>query len=304
MKPVLELKEISKKFKKKEVLSTVSFSIEKGECVALLGKNGAGKSTLLNIILNLFYPTSGEITVNETKREIGFLSQKTQFPDDITIQEMLDFISSFSEKPLTSVEIEKVLGFSKEKYNQLVYTCSGGEQRLFDMCLAIMNRPKLLIIDEPTSGMDTSTRQHFWQIVKTLKEAGTTILFTTHYIEEVDYCADRVILLDRGIIRADNTPYHLRTLNKKKEVSIEKKVYQQFEEELEKIIVTNELLVTTKNDVLTLVFKNEQTRTIIAELLQMELPFDNVEITNTSLLETIFESGIDDERSELNVSAN
>ncbi|MFC6345850.1 ABC transporter ATP-binding protein [Vagococcus carniphilus] len=304
MKSVIELKKINKQFKEKQVLTDISLNIGKGECVALLGKNGAGKSTLLNIILGLFYPTTGEIAVNETKQDIGFLSQKTQFPDDVTVQEMLDFVSSFSSNPLDSNEIDTVLGFEKNKYKQLVYTCSGGEQRLFDMCLAIINRPKLLIIDEPTSGMDTSTRQHFWQLVKQLKEAGTTIFFTTHYIEEVDYCADRVILLDEGVIQADNTPYHLRTLNKKKVITIEKEIYQEFEESLSNLIIKNQLSITTKNDVLVIIFKNEQTNEVISELLQTGIPFDNIEITNTSLLETIFQSGIDKERSEVDASTN
>ncbi len=291
MKSVIELVNINKKFTEKNILKNISLSIEEGECVALLGKNGAGKSTMLNLILNLFYPTSGEVKLNCTKNDMGFISQKTRFPDDITIQEMLDFVASFSDNPLSKQEIDHILDFKKEKFSQLIDTCSGGEQRLYDMCLAILNRPKLLIVDEPTAGMDTSTRQHFWQIIKELKTKGTTILFTTHYVEEVDYCADRVILLDEGLIKADDTPYHLRTLNKKKVISIEKAVYQLFEKEIESVLSDNKLLVTIKNDVVNLEFKNEETEMIIKQFLEIGIPFDNIEVTNTSLLDTIFESG-------------
>lgn len=101
MEQVMSLKNVTKKFKEKEVLKDISLTINQGECVALLGKNGAGKSTLLNLVLDLFYPTFGEITLQTKKEEVGFLSQKTRFPDDVTIQEMLDFISSFSSNPLS-----------------------------------------------------------------------------------------------------------------------------------------------------------------------------------------------------------
>lgn len=295
MTPIIELKKINKTFGEKKVLKNISLSIEKGECVALLGKNGAGKSTLINLILNLFYPTEGSIILAYEKKEIGFLSQRTRFPDDVTIKEMLDFVSSFSDNPLSEEEIGSILPFVKEKYHQLIATCSGGEQRLVDTCLAIINRPKLLIVDEPTASMDTSTRNHFWHLIKELKQKGTTILFTTHYVEEVDYCADRVILLDQGEIRADNTPYHLRTLNKKKVITIENDIYLEYKLQLEAL--TNEFHVTIepKKDVVVWHLKNEQTTELLKRLLQLEMPFDNIEITNTSLLETIFANELEEE---------
>lgn len=288
MTKAIELKKVSKSFQHKKVLNGISLTIQKGECVALLGKNGAGKSTLLNLILDLFYPSSGEIIFNYKKKEIGFLSQETRFPDDITIQEMIDFISSFSTNPLNKEEINRILGFPKDKYTQLIATCSGGEQRLFDVCLAIINQPKLLIIDEPTAGMDTSTRNHFWQIIKELKTNGTTIFFTTHYVEEVDYCADRVILLDNGKIRADDTPYHLRTLNKKKVITMEGRSYCLFEEKLALIEEKFNILRVDQRELITWEFSNELTTDVLTELLKINFPFDNIEITNTSLLDTIF----------------
>lgn len=298
MANVIELKNVSKSFKEKEALRDISMTISEGECVALLGKNGAGKSTLLNLILNLFYPSSGEIKLSYHKKEVGFLSQETRFPDDVTIQEMLDFVGSFSENPLSDSEIDQVLGFEKEKYKQLIYTCSGGEKRLFDTCLAILNRPKLLIVDEPTSGMDTSTRNHFWQLMKQLKAQGTTIFFTTHYVEEVDYCADRVVLLDNGKVKADETPYHLRTLNQKKIVTIEKDCYQLFEKKLLKLVQTFKIEVTEKTDVFVWTFKNELANQLMEELLAIHVPLDNIEMTNTSLLDTIFSNQTTEERGE------
>lgn len=298
MANVIELKNVSKSFKEKEALRDISMTISEGECVALLGKNGAGKSTLLNMILNLFYPSSGEIKLSYHKKEVGFLSQETRFPDDVTIQEMLDFVGSFSENPLSDSEIDQVLGFEKEKYKQLIYTCSGGEKRLFDTCLAILNRPKLLIIDEPTSGMDTSNRNHFWQLMKQLKAQGTTIFFTTHYVEEVDYCADRVVLLDNGKVKADETPYHLRTLNQKKIVTIEKDCYQLFEKQLLELVQAFKIEVTEKTDVFVWTFKNELANQLMEELLAIHVPLDNIEMTNTSLLDTIFSNQTTEERGE------
>ncbi|MEG0255755.1 ABC transporter ATP-binding protein [Vagococcus sp.] len=298
MTPVIELKKVSKQFKETVVLKNISLSMYEGECIALLGKNGAGKSTIINLILDLFYPTSGEVKLSYQKKDIGFLSQKSRFPDDVTIQEMLDFVASFSNRPLTNEEINHVLQFDSKKYKQLIDTCSGGEQRLFDMCLAILNRPKLLIVDEPTTGMDTSTRNHFWQIIQELKNSGTTILFTTHYVEEVDYCADRVILLDNGIIQADETPYHLRTLNKKKRITIEKSSYLQLEGKIKSLLKEKTIQFENKQDVVVLEFQNEQTSVVLKELLQIGLPFDNVEITNNSLLEMIFNNQFDEKEEE------
>lgn len=298
MTAIVELKNVSKNFKEKKVLKDISLTIRQGECLALLGKNGAGKSTMLNIILDLFYPTLGEVKLSYHKKEIGFLSQKSRFPDDVTLQEMLDFIASFSSNPLTKKEINHILQFEEAKFQQLVDTCSGGEQRLFDMCLAIINRPKLLIIDEPTSGMDTSTRNHFWQIIDELKTQGTTILFTTHYVEEVDYCADRVILLDQGVIQADETPYHLRTLNKKKRVTIENEEYTRFSDELGQLIKINQVQLEKKKDTISLEFQNEKTNIIINDLLEIGISLANVEMTNTSLLEMIFNNQFDNKEED------
>ena len=292
MKTIIDIDKVNKVFKDKKVLMDISMTIGEGECVALLGKNGAGKSTLINLILGHYYPTKGNLSLTYGKKEIGFLSQKTRFPDDVTIQEMIDFVSSFSDNPLSSREIEMILPFPKKKYQQLVGTCSGGEQRLIDTCLALMNRPKLLIVDEPTASMDTSTRNHFWQLIKQLKETGTTILFTTHYVEEVDYCADRVFLLDQGKIRADSTPYHLRTLNKKKIMIIENDIYESRENSLESLIKTFNINVIKDKAVVRWHFKNEVTANLLKNLMEIDFPFENVELTNTSLLETIFNNNL------------
>lgn len=288
MKKVIELNQISKEFDERKVLSDISLSISEGECVALLGKNGAGKSTLINLILGLFHPSTGKISVTYDKKDIGFLSQKTRFPDDVTIQEMIDFVASFSKNPLSKEEIENILGFESSRYQHLITTCSGGEQRLIDTCLAMMNRPKLLIVDEPTASMDTSTRKHFWELMTQLKETGTTIFFTTHYVEEVDYCADRVILLDQGVIRADNTPYHLRTLNKKKVLTIERDVYRLYEEALGKIVDDIDMIVEERKDIVLWHFKNKETTELLQRLMVLGVSFENIELKNTSLLETIF----------------
>ncbi|MGX7024863.1 ABC transporter ATP-binding protein [Vagococcus hydrophili] len=295
MTQVITLNNVTKKFKEKEVLKNISLEINQGECVALLGKNGAGKSTLISLILGLFYPNEGEIELYDKKEEVGFLSQKTRFPDDVTIQEMLGFVASFSSNALNKEEIDHILKFEESKYKQLIHTCSGGEQRLFDMCLAIINRPKFLIVDEPTAGMDTSTRNHFWQVMEELKERGTTILFTTHYVEEVDYCADRVVLLDDGVIRADNTPYHLRTLNKRKRVAIEKETYTLFEKELNEVADSFKITVSEKSDIIIWEFKNNLSNEVIQSLLRIGLSFENIEVTNTSLLNTIFANELSEE---------
>ena len=125
--------------------------------------------------------------------------------------------------------------------NKFASKLSGGQQRLLDFCLAVINKPQFLIVDEPTSSMDTSTRHHFWECIQQLKEKGTTVLFTTHYIEEVNYCADRVLLLDNGNLMADETPYRLRMLNHEKIIVLDINLYKQFEQPLQHIIICNQI---------------------------------------------------------------
>ncbi|MGO3732608.1 MAG: ABC transporter ATP-binding protein [Vagococcus sp.] len=295
---ILRLDQVSKKFYNQNVLTDINMSIYEGECVALLGKNGAGKSTLLNLILGLYHPTSGEIKNDYTKKDIGFLSQESRFPHDVKVNEMLKFIASFSDNPLTEIEINHILDFSIEQKNKFIYTLSGGQRRLLDVCLALLNRPKFLVIDEPTAGMDTSTRRHFWNIVHEMKNKGTTILYTTHYLEEVDYCADKVILLEKGLIKAMDTPFHLRMLNNKKCLSVDSDIYLSYQNVLESEDILNRVKIIKEKDKVSWYFDNDFTNIVIDLLLLHAVPLNYIELKNASLLTTLFDDTKKKEKGE------
>ncbi|MGX7162807.1 ABC transporter ATP-binding protein [Enterococcus massiliensis] len=288
MKPVIVAEKIKKEFSNNVALSEIDLTINENECVALLGKNGAGKSTLLNIILGNYFQTSGSITMSFEKNEIGFLPQKTNFPDDVKVKELLHFVASYGENHLSEEERNNILKFSSEQLNQFAAKLSGGQQRLLDFCLSIINKPKLLIMDEPTNGMDTSTRKHFWEIIQQLMDNETTIVFTTHYIEEVNYSSDRVILLNDGELIADDTPYHLRMLDHEKILWIESDNYTPYKEKIQKIISVNQIRIVETNELTKWHFQAEQTSRIFEELLAIDFPLEKIELTNTSLLDTIF----------------
>lgn len=285
---IISTENICKKFKQKKVLNSINFSIKENECVALLGKNGAGKSTLLNIIMGKYFPDEGNIAIGCMTKDIGFLPQKTNFPDDVKVNELIHFVYGYTDESLSIEEIHAILNFSKEQMNQFASKLSGGQQRLLDFCLAIINQPKFLIIDEPTSSMDTTTRYHFWECIKKLKQKGVTIIFTTHYIEEVHYCSDRVLLLDSGSLIADETPYHLKMMNEKKIIYFDSELFTQFKKELQDIIIANSISVIKADKLIELHFESEKTNKVIKELMKAGFPFKEIEITNTSLLDTIF----------------
>ncbi|WP_242542584.1 ABC transporter ATP-binding protein [Enterococcus sp. DIV1298c] len=297
MSEVIVIEQLQKVLSKKIILDNINVIIKENECIALLGKNGAGKSTLIKIILGNYTMSSGSIENRYSKSEIGYLPQKTSFPDDLKVSELLQFVSSFSTNPLSVDKINDVLGFTEEQLKQFANTLSGGQQRILDFCLSIINQPKLLIIDEPTAGMDTLTRKRFWDIIQRLKANKTTILFTTHYIEEVDYCADRVLLLDRGKIIADDTPYRLRIMERKKILMIELQSYQRYQHKLKKVIQKHDIFLNEKKSLVELHFSFDQTVSIIKDLITIDFPLDDIELMNTSLLNSIF-NGIDSIRKE------
>ena len=193
---LIEVKKLSKSIRGKEILRHISFDIEEGDCVALIGPNGAGKTTLMDCLLGDKFLTSGQALVqglkqtdNRLKEMVAILPQENTVVGDLKVKELLSFFRSIYPNSLSEEEIDALLGFSDKQKNQLASKLSGGQKRLFSFILALIGRPKILFLDEPTSAMDTSTRQHFWEIVDQLKKQGVTIVYSSHYIEEVEHTA-------------------------------------------------------------------------------------------------------------------
>ncbi len=192
-----------------QALDNVTLKIGRGEIVALLGANGAGKSTLIDIMLGLTTPTSGQVEVfGVSPREavldtkVGAVLQNGGLLPDLKVQDTIELIASTYSNPLP---IEEVLSRANlgEIRKRKVQACSGGEQQRLRFALALLGSPELLILDEPTAGMDPTARRHFWRQMQREAERGATILFATHYLREAEQFAHRALLLNHGELVAD-----------------------------------------------------------------------------------------------------
>lgn len=286
---VIKVEKLSKKIKDKEILRNISFEINDGECVALIGPNGAGKTTLIDCLLGDKFVSSGQIAIQgfaptnpRLKQLISILPQENTVVQDLKVKELLSFFQSIYPNSLSNQEIDDLLRFSDKQKNQLAGKLSGGQKRLFSFVLALIGRPKILFLDEPTAAMDTSTRQHFWEIVNQLKKNGVTIVYSSHYIEEVEHTADRILVLHKGELIRDTTPYAMRGEEQEKHFTVPL-TYQEVISTLDQIqgleIKQNALSFTTKEACQVWKTLQEQGCTI-----------EEIEVRNRTLLDSIFET--------------
>lgn len=286
---VIKVEKLSKKIKDKEILRDISFEINDGECVALIGPNGAGKTTLIDCLLGDKFMSSGQIAIQgfaptdpRLKQLISVLPQENAVVQSLKVKELLSFFKSLYPDSLSDKEIDDLLRFSDKQKNQLAGKLSGGQKRLFSFVLALIGRSKILFLDEPTVAMDTSTRQHFWEIVNQLKKNGVTIVYSSHYIEEVDHTADRILVLHKGELIRDTTPYAMRGEEQEKHFTVPL-TYQEFISTLDQVqeieIKQNALSFTTKEASQVWKVLQEQGCTI-----------EEIEVRNRTLLDSIFET--------------
>ena len=286
---VIKVEKLSKKIKDKEILRNISFEINDGECVALIGPNGAGKTTLIDCLLGDKFVSSGQIAIQgfaptdpRLKQLISILPQENTVVQDLKVKELLSFFQSIYPNSLSNQEIDDLLKFSDKQKNQLAGKLSGGQKRLFSFVLALIGRPKILFLDEPTAAMDTSTRQHFWEIVNQLKKNGVTIVYSSHYIEEVEHTADRILVLHKGELIRDTTPYAMRGEEQEKHFTVPL-TYQEVISTLDQIqeleIKQNALSFTTK-----------EASQVWKVLQEQGCMIEEIEVRNRTLLDSIFET--------------
>lgn len=196
---LIEINNLRKNYGVKEVLKGLDLSLKNGQVYTLLGKNGAGKTTFINILLRLIKEDSGSVVSNvSVKKEVGVVFQEDYFPKETTVSDLIKLQASFFHKKVNVDEELKIMGLEKEKF-QKVGTLSGGQKRKLSFLLATLHDPKLLILDEPTAGMDYDSVEKFVQQIKKLKAKGKTILLITHDLYQIESFADYILLLNEGV---------------------------------------------------------------------------------------------------------
>jgi ABC-2 type transport system ATP-binding protein len=217
MKPVIAIEGLRKSYGALAVVKDLSLTINQGEIFAILGPNGAGKTTTVEILEGFRKADSGSISVLDTdpaiegaaglawRNRIGIVLQSTQDTAELTVREALSHFASYYSDPRGVDDVIALVGLT-EKADDRARTLSGGQRRRLDVGLGIIGRPELLFLDEPTTGFDPEARRAFWILIKQLKNEGTTILLTTHYLDEAESLADRVAVMNHGEILEVSTP--------------------------------------------------------------------------------------------------
>jgi ABC-2 type transport system ATP-binding protein len=202
---------------KVEAVRGLNLEIQVGECFGLLGPNGAGKTTTIEILEGLLAPTSGEVTIfghtwqqneREMREWLGISLQETRLSEKLTVRETIELFASFYREPRSSDEVLEQLELT-EKADAWVGKLSGGQRQRLAVATALVCNPKILFLDEPTTGLDPQSRRQLWDIIRTFQRDGGTVLLTTHYMDEAERLCDRLAIVDHGQVIAEGSPADL-----------------------------------------------------------------------------------------------
>ena len=214
---VISVRGLKKSYGSTQAVAGIDLSIAQGEIFALLGPNGAGKTTTVEILEGFRTRDSGDVSVLKTdpaikgaagriwRNRIGIVLQSTSDAGDLSVQETVAHFAKYYANPRSVDEVIQSVGLT-DKSAELIRTLSGGQRRRLDVALGIIGSPELLFLDEPTTGFDPEARRAFWALIKSLRDSGTTIVLTTHYLDEAEALADRVAVINHGEIVEVSTP--------------------------------------------------------------------------------------------------
>jgi ABC-2 type transport system ATP-binding protein len=216
-KTIISVKNLTKKYGDFEAVKGISFDVMEGEIFGLLGPNGAGKSTTLEIIETLRDKTSGKVTVDgfdldkapgEIKKIIGVQLQTSGYYPGLNLTELIELFGGLYNRkvrPLDLLDMVNLRDKAKAKYKEL----SGGQKQRFSIATTLINQPRIIFLDEPTTGLDPQARRNLWELIKGIRSKGTTVIITTHYMDEAEMLCDRVAIIDSGKIIAMESPDRL-----------------------------------------------------------------------------------------------
>ncbi|MBL6276800.1 ABC transporter ATP-binding protein [Micromonospora fiedleri] len=217
---------VSRRYGDVLALDQVDLEVRAGELVGLLGPNGAGKSTLISLLVGLRRPTSGRVELNggdprdpASRRQIGVTPQETGLPGTLRVGEVVDFVSAHYPNPVPRGELLDRFGLA-ELVRRQCGGLSGGQKRRLAVALAFVGRPRLVVLDEPTTGLDVEARHTLWEAIRTFHADGGTVLLSSHYLEEVEALARRVVVIGQGRVLADDTVDAVRAVVGVRRVSL------------------------------------------------------------------------------------
>jgi ABC-2 type transport system ATP-binding protein len=215
MPAVIECRDLRKTYAGKvEAVRGLNLAIHAGECFGLLGPNGAGKTTTIEILEGLLEPTTGEVSIlgrnwkshaREIREQIGISLQETRLSEKLTVRETVELFASFYTQPRPAEDVLEDLQLT-DKASAQVGKLSGGQRQRLAVATALVGSPRLLFLDEPTTGLDPQSRRQLWDIIRVFQEGGGTVLLTTHYMDEAERLCDRLAIVDQGKIIAEGTP--------------------------------------------------------------------------------------------------
>ena len=210
---VIEVFDLRKEYGDLVAVNNVSFSVKKGEVLAFLGPNGAGKTTTVEMIESIRVPTAGTIKIlgkdistsfDEVKEQIGILPQEFFSYERLTVRETLRYFASLYKNPANIDEIIDAMNL-KDQEKKLYMNLSGGLKQRVGVAISLVNEPDIIFLDEPSTGLDPKARREVWEVIADLRNKGKTVFLTTHYMEEAEYLADRIIIIHKGKIIAEGT---------------------------------------------------------------------------------------------------
>jgi ABC-2 type transport system ATP-binding protein len=211
---MIKVSNLKKSYNSFEAVKDISFEVREGEIFGLLGPNGAGKSTTLEIMETLREKTSGEITIggfdldkepNEIKKIIGVQLQTSGFYPGLKLVELIELFNGLYNRQVDPIELLKKVNL-EDKAKSIYKSLSGGQKQRFSIATTLINDPNIIFLDEPTTGLDPQARRNLWDLIKGIRDAGTTVIITTHYMDEAEYLCDRVAIMDEGRIIALDKP--------------------------------------------------------------------------------------------------
>jgi len=217
MTTVIEVQNLSKSYGATIAVDNISFDVKKGEIFGMVGPNGAGKTTTIECIEGLRHPDGGIVKVFgwdpienrvEIAERVGIQLQESGLPERLKVGEALSLFASFYERTTDPTELLSLLGLN-DKRNSAYTKLSGGQKQRTFIALALINQPEIVFFDELTTGLDPQARRRMWELVRQIRDQGTTVFLTTHYMEEAERLCDRVLIIDRGQIVALDTPEEL-----------------------------------------------------------------------------------------------